>query len=413
MKTFDYKKLKIDGAFLVSGQITQAFFAFAVNLVLVRFIPPNDFGRFALILAGVYIFYSIISPRINILLISLPESDYNEKNKETLFSAMTLETLVATVIISLWLIISGNHGFWEFALVGAVGLRHWTDLNKAFFERNMHYRQLAIVETGASAGGHLLALALVFGGFGWVILFIREIVNSFINLIGLWRVGGLSLFNLRLLTMAEWLSLYKNTRGVWLDGVMEGNFHRFTILIAGFLGGEVTAGLFFQAQRLASVPNQFLSPIIHRIMLNWFGRIEDPTTRKAGRDKVLKLIFLPLLIAAIFTALFADPIVIWLFGESWARVAVILVAMSGMICFWTLYETLKIYCMVTRQSITMFSSRVVQLAGLLIPTSVGYWGWLSNDIALGVGLSVAYFLAFIYVYAILLLSENRLTNHRT
>ncbi len=413
MKTFDYRKLTIDGAVLVSGQITQALLAFGVNLVLVRFISPTDFGRFAIILAGVYIFYSVFSPRINILLISLPESDYNDKIKETLFSAMTLETLVATAIISLWLIISGNHGFWEFALVGAVGLRHWTDLNKAFFERNMHYRQLAIVETGASAGGHLIALALVFGGLGWVILFIREIVNSFINLIGLWRVGGLSLFNLRLLTVSEWLFLYRNTRGVWLDGVMEGNFHRLTILIAGFLGGEAAAGFFFQAQRLAAVPNQFLSPIIHRIILNWFGRIEDPTTRKTGRDKVLKFIFLPLLTAGIFTALFADPIVIWLFGESWARVAVILVAMSGMVCFWTLFETLKIYCMVTRQSITMFSSRIVQLSGLLIPTLIGYGGWLSADIALGAGLSVAYFLAFIYVYAILLLNEHRLINHST
>ena len=52
MKTFDYRKLTIDGAVLVSGQITQALLAFGVNLVLVRFISPTDFGRFAIILAS-------------------------------------------------------------------------------------------------------------------------------------------------------------------------------------------------------------------------------------------------------------------------------------------------------------------------------------------------------------------------
>ena len=408
MKDINYKNLKTGGALLVGSQLFQAILAFCVNLVLVRHIFPSEFGRFALILAGASVVYSIISPRINVLIIRKPEIEYDNKTKDMLFSAMTLETLVATLIISIWLIVSNNAGLWELTLVGAIGLRHWTDINKAFYERTMPpYHKLALVETSASAGGHLLALALVLTGFGWVALFIREILNSFINLFGLWGIGGMTLYRLRFLTVNEWLDLFKDARGVWLDGVMEGNFHRLTILLAGFFGGEVIAGLFFQAQRLANVPHQMLSPIVSRILAIWFGRTEDARVRREGRNKVLRVLGIPLLIAGILTVLFADPVVPWLFGESWARVADILLAMFGMVVFSTMFETLRTYCFTTRQTIIMFGGRVVQYAGLLIPIAVGAVGWLGADVTLAIGLSAAYFLAFLFIFFVLHLYEKK------
>jgi O-antigen/teichoic acid export membrane protein len=411
MNEINYKNLRISSAFLVGGQIFQAILAFGVNLVLVRHLSPSEFGRFALILAGTFIVYSVISPRVNILIIRMPEKDYTEKVKEIFFSAMTLETLVATLMIFLWLIVSGNAGLWEFMLVGAVGLRHWTDLNKAFYERTMPpYRKLAIVETGASAGGHLLALAMVLGGFGWTILFIREILFSLINLFGLWSIGGMTLFRLRFLTATEWLDLFKDARGVWLDGVMEGNFHRLTILLAGFFGGETIAGLFFQAQRLASVPHQMLSPIVTRILGVWFGRTEDAKARSVGRNKVLLALFFPLSLAGALTILFADPVIPWLFGESWARVADILVAMFGMVIFCTMFETLKTYCLSTHQSVTMFGGRIFQYVGLLVPIVFGFSGWFGVEIALAIGLSTAYFLSFIFICSVLYFYEKKPSN---
>ena len=57
MVEIDYRELKIGSLFLVSGQAAQAFIAFGVNLVLVRYLTPEDFGRFALALAGAASFY--------------------------------------------------------------------------------------------------------------------------------------------------------------------------------------------------------------------------------------------------------------------------------------------------------------------------------------------------------------------
>jgi O-antigen/teichoic acid export membrane protein len=407
MTVINYKNLKIGGAFLVSGQVFQALLAFGVNLVLVRYIMPEEFGRFALILMGAYVVYSVISPRINVLIIRTPESRYDDAVKDTFFSAMTIETIAAMSMIFLWLAVSGSGGFWGALLVGAIGLRHWTDLNKAFYERAMPYRQLAILETGASTCGHLLALALVLTGFGWMALFIRETIISAATFFGLWRVGGLTLRRLRFLTVTEWLALYKDARGVWLDGVLEGNFQRLTILLAGLIGGEAMAGLFFQAQRLAIVPHQVLAPIVNRVLANWFGHTENARIRSEGRNRFLMYISVPLLLAGVLTVLFANPVVPWLFGKSWAGVSNILVAMFGMISFFSLFETLKVYCLSTRQSVKIFGGRVVQYLGLLIPAAMGFAGWLSADIALAIGLSVAYFLAFLFVLILLRLAERK------
>lgn len=407
MATIDSKNLKVGGTILVVGNALQALVAFAVNLVLVRYIFPDEFGRFAVILAGASVVYWVMSLRVNVLIIRLGNADYDDKTRNLYFSAITLEALAATLTIFLWLAATGNVGFWEPMLVAAVGLRHWTDLNKAFYERSMPYRQLAFVESGATLGGHLTALALTLLGAGWVVLFIREAVISVLNVCGLWAVGGFTLGRVRLLSIADWRYLYKEARGVWLDSVLEGSFQRWTILLAGFLGGDAVAGLFFQAQRLAVVPQQLLAPVVNRIMVNWFGRTEDPSERVRGRNRLLRMISLPLAVAGILTILFADPVVPWLFGEKWSRVADLFAAMCGMVTFFSLFETLKAYCLSTRQTAKILAGRVVQYAGLLLPAAAGFAGWLSADVSLAVGLSMAYFLAFLFVLFVLRRDERR------
>jgi len=409
MAAVDLNNLKRGGTTLVVGTAAQALVAFAVNLVLVRTIVPEEFGRFAVVLAGASVVYWVMSLRVNVLIIRLGDADYDERAKGLYFSAITLEALAATLIILLWLAATGGLGLWETVLVAAVGLRHWTDLNKTFYERAMHYRQLAYVETGAALGGHMTALALTLLGAGWVVLFIREAVISVLNVWGLAAVGGLTLRPLTMLSVADWRQLFKEARKVWLDSVLEGSFQRWTILLAGFLGGDAAAGLFFQAQRLAVVPQQFLAPVVNRIMANWFGRTEDPAERIRGRDRLLRTIAVPLAAAGVLTVLFADPVVPWLFGDNWAGAADLFAAMCGMVAFFSLFETLKSYCLTTRQSGKLLAGRAVQYAGLLAPAAAGYLGWLNAEVSLAIGLSAAYVLAFLFVLLVLRRDERGAT----
>jgi len=133
----DSKSLRTGGALLVSGQALQALAAFGVNLVLVRFLMPEDFGRFALILAGASLTYGAVSLRINVLVIRSSEARFDQMARERYFTALFLETVIATFIVVAWLAVFTSATVLEIGLVLAIGVRNWTEHNKAFYERSM------------------------------------------------------------------------------------------------------------------------------------------------------------------------------------------------------------------------------------------------------------------------------------
>ena len=401
MTEFDYKKLRTGGAALISGQALQALVAFATNLVLVRYILPDGFGRFALVLAGASLFLSLVSLRVNILITRLGEREYTEDIKDLYFSALSMETAVAFVIILAWLIITGTAGLWEILLVLSLGFRHWVEQNRAFFERTMPYRKLAIVETIVAIAAHAAAVVSVVGGIGWVALYIREIILTILSFTAMWWIGGITLRRFRFLTIGEWKALIREARGVWLDSVLEGSFHRLTILLAGFMGSDLVAGLIFQALRLAVVPHQFLAPIVTRLVVNWFGRAEEQTLQDQGRDKVLLVLFPPLIVIALLAIAFADPVVPFLFGENWTGVIDLFRAMAGIVVFISTFEVLRSYCLSVRRTGVLLAGRAFQYAGMALPLAIALNGWLEGALALALGLSFAYALAFVSMLVIL------------
>ena len=401
MKEFHYKKLRKGGAALVSGQALQALVAFATNLVLVRYILPEGFGHFALVLAGASLFLSLISLRVNVLIIRLGDQEYTEDIKDLYFSAFSMETAVAFAIVLAWLMATGTAGLWEILLVLALGFRHWVEQNRTFYERTMPYQKLAFVETLVAISAHAVAVALVVSGVGWVALYIREIVLTILSFAALSFVGGITLRRFRFLTIAEWKALFREARGVWLDSALEGSFHRLTILIAGFVGSEVVAGLIFQALRLAVVPHQFLAPIVIRLVGNWFGRAEEQALRDWGRDKVLLMLFPPLIVIALLAIAFADPVVPFLFGENWTGVIDLFRAMAGIVVFISAFEVLRSYCLSVRRTGVLIAGRAFQYAGMALPLVIALNGWLEGALALALGLSIAYTLAFVSMLVIL------------
>jgi len=83
---------------------------------------------------------------------------------------------------------------------------------------------------------------------------------------------------------------------------------RLTILFVGFFGGERAAGFFFQALRLANLPQKILSPLVDRVAGNWFSRTEQRDERRKGRDKLLLILAAPLALGAGLTIAFAYPV---------------------------------------------------------------------------------------------------------
>jgi hypothetical protein len=142
---------------------------------------------------------------------------------------------------------------------------------------------------------------------------------------------------------------------------------------------------------------------VGRIAANWFGRTEDAHLKLAGRNRMLIWAALPLAAGGALTLAFADPIVPWLFGPAWSRSAQLLATMSGLVIFLSLFEILKSYCWNTNRIGALLAGRAAQYSGCLLPVALYFGGWLSGDMALALGQSLAYFLAF----AVVLLALGR------
>ena len=394
------------GLFLTASQIIQIGIAFGANLVLVRFLLPAEFGKFAIAFAAISLLFSIFSCRVYALVIRTPNDRYDDETKDRYYNVMLLETVFSTATALIWFSMAGNVTQWDLALIFALAARHWLQGNRAFFERSMPYRKLALVETVAPILAHCVSVILILNGFGIATLYIREIVLTLVELMALGMVGGITIRRVQWIGTAKLRGVLLEARGVWIDGIAETGYQRLILLATGFFGGTSAAGYFFQASRLAIIPHQLLSPVLSRLAANWISRAENQPLQISRRKGFVRLAFIPLMLVGIAAILWADPVVPWIFGENWSRSADLLAALSGVIVFLTLFEVLRSYCMVTRRMRILLIGRVMQYAGVALAIVAIAAEWFPADIALALGQSIGFVTSFLTVALILWLVER-------
>lgn len=389
------------GLFLTASQIIQIAVAFGSNLVLVRFLLPAEFGTFAIAFAAISLLFSIFSCRVYALVIRTPDDRYDDNTKDRYYNVMLLETLFSTATALIWFSLVDTVSLWDLALIFALAVRHWLQGNRAFFERSMPYQKLSLVETVAPILAHSVSVALIINGFGIATLYIREVVLTLVEMLALGLVGGITIRKVRWIGMGSLRGVLLEARGVWIDGIVETGYQRVILLATGFFGGTSAAGYFFQASRLAIIPHQLLSPVLSRLAANWISRAENQPQQISRRKGFIRLAFFPLMLLAIAAILWADPIVPWIFGDTWTRSADLLAALSGVIVFLTLFEVLKSYCIVTRRMRILLIGRIMQYAGIALAVIAIAAEWFSADIALALGQSIGFFVSFAAVALIL------------
>lgn len=402
------RSLVASGATLIASQAIQAVIAFGANLVLILYIGPSDFGRFALVVAATSLVLSVISLRTSALILRTPEPEFTQAVRERYFTVLATETVLAATLGIVWIASTGPMSGWAIALVLVLCGRHWIDQNKAYFERQMPYVRLGLLESIIATGAHALSVALVLLGAGPDALYWRELFWLVATATGLYAVGGLTILPLRRLSRDGWFTTFREARAVWLDAALEGAYQRILVQFAGILGGDRGAGFFFQAQRLAMSPHLLFAPIINRIGVNWLRRAEHGDRRRRGRRWMLALVATVLIPIAALVWWFADLAVPAVFGAAWGPAAEPLKLMIGVILFLTLFEVLRVYCVVVRQMKVLLAGRIGQYAAtgaaLLMVILSGKPPTIET---LAIGLSLGYAIPFGIVLILLRRSERR------
>ncbi len=388
-------RFRSSAAILFSGNFFESLVAFGAQVVIARYLLPEDYGRFAIMLANTSLVFLFLSLRVSTLIIRRPESELTREVRERYFVAVTLES-VAGAVITLAIISSFDRvGILELILVVAIAVGHWVETNRAFYERRMDYGKIVGIDVTAKLASHALAVVLVILGAGGLVLYLREFVISVLRLVGAGATGSLGVERLRWLAPREWRSLVAEARGIWADGILEGGFQRLVILLCGAFGGTQGAGLFFFAHRLALVPNQLLMPVTGRLGANWLSRQEDPDLRRRSFHRLVAAVFAGSAVAVAGAIIIAEPVIPWLFGETWREVVPIFIALGGMILFLTVFEAIKAYCYIEGASRVMLISRLSKFIALGLVFGILYQTDMGPAEGLAFGVSAAFATAFL------------------
>ncbi len=352
----------VGGVALTLGAVVQGVLGFLAQLALMRLLVPEDFGRFAIAWAAISVVQTVLSLRISVLIIRLPDAELNAERRHQLQAALVWETLFAMVVTLVWLAVADLLSGYTLLLVAALSLTHWTGQAVAFFERSMAYPRLIAAETAAQVSGHFAAVAVAVMGGGAAALYVREAVAALARLATMAWIGAVDAPRFRLPRWFELRRLVKETAGFWTDGVLEGGFARIIILATGAVAGFHGTGLFSQSQRLATIPHQLAAPVTARLAVNVFSRTPDPIQRRRMIVRGCAAVLAIMAAAGTVTVVVADPIVPMLFGEHWRAAVPLLRAMTGVIVFLTAFELLRAYCFAVGRSRLVLIGRLAQYA---------------------------------------------------
>lgn len=382
------------GAALIAGTVIQAVAGLAASLYLARTLGPDAFGRFAVVLASAGMTLSLLSFHVGILITRTPETEFDRRRRETYFAAITIETVLGGLATVLFVAFVERLSPWDILLIGSQCLLHWTTTNRAYFERSMPYTRLAIIETSTITLSYILAVSLAAGGAGAAALYVREAFTAGLLTLVLWMAGGLTFHRLQIPDIGAWRQLFRESRQLWIEGLLEGSFHRLTIIAAQAIGGDRQSGYLFMAQSLAMRPHQFLSPATSRVASNWFRTVSDPATRREGLHRLLRGAGSLLVLVSAAIALFADPVVPMLLGDQWYGAVPALMALLGVVLFQTPFEILRSYSMVTGRTGLVLRARLSQYLGFAAVLSAGLLLDMSSVALLGACLSAGIIAAF-------------------
>lgn len=394
-------------SYLITGTVIESGIGLATQLILARLLAPEQFGRFAMVMALAGLVLATLSLRLAIIIIRTPEAQMTLERRRTYYAALTLESLAGGILALAGLAVGGDIRGWDLVLVAAVALQHWLSVNRAFFERDMPYKQIVQVDSATVLLSNGAALGLALVGAGAAALYAREAVAALARLAGMRLIGGLTVYRLHLPSLSEWRLLLREARGLWLDGFLEGAFQRVALLTVGSLGNERITGLYFFAQRLAIVPHQLIGPALGRVASTWMAQAESHQ-RAAMRTRLGLLAALPLLAASVATVTLADPVVPWLFGETWRDCVPVLRALVGVVMFMTLTEVVKVYLLVQSHTRTLLVGRLLHFVGFGLPLLPVLWGMGPTLLQVATGTSLAYALAFAGMSALIFRRERRI-----
>ena len=321
----DLKAKAVRGGFAkLCGQAGNLVLRLGFLVIMARLLDPQDFGLVAMVTAvtGVYgIFTSA-----GLSLATIQKATITDEQISTLFWVNLLVGMIlsllclatAPVLVAFyheprlfWVAVAIGTGF----LFSAAGVQH-----SALLQRQLRHVDLTMIETLSLLISYVLGISIAIGGFEYWALVGSTIALPAANTALLWAIAawipgmprrGVSIH-----------SMLRFGGTITLNNLIVYIAYNLDKLLLGRFWGADALGIYGRAYQLIEVPTTNLHSAVGVIAFSALSRLQDdPIRLKRYFLKCFSLVISMTVPIAIFSALFADEIVLVVLGPKWADAA--------------------------------------------------------------------------------------------
>ena len=347
----DLKRKAVRGVLAkLSGQAAGFGFRAVFIVVLARLLDPNDFGLVAMVTAvtGVYDLFT----HAGLSMATIQKAEITNEQVSTLFWINILVGLIlgflcmatAPILVAFyneprlfWITLVMSIGF----LINAAGVQHF-----ALLERQLRYVAITAIGVFVQLASLCVGIGMALGGLGYWALVGAAIVQPIVNTACVW-------------TVTSWIpgmphrrsgirSLIRFGGTITLNGLVVYIAYNMDKILIGRFWGADALGLYGRAYQLINIPTSTINTAIGGVTFSALSRVQNDSTRLKRYFlqgySIMVSISIPL---TIFSALWANDIILVLLGPKWNDAALIFrlltptILIFGMIdpLFWLMIST--------------------------------------------------------------------------
>ena len=306
------------------GQFGYIFVALVANIILTRFLSPKEFGQM-----GIALFFLIVA-RV------LTESGLsgalvrNNKSTNTDYTTIFLFNLAVSIVLCLLLMLSAgfiSSYYEDKSLKNILIASSFILIINAFqfvqsvrLVKNMQFKRKSIYEFIAILIAATIGITLGFIGYGvWAIVIMQVTTALFISIFFWVFEGGIGpwVFN-----KSSFKIHYKFGMNTTIASILNSIFDNIYQLILGKYFAISQTGLYYQAKKLQEIPAGVINNLAQSVVFSSLSKIQDePNQFNNIYQKIISLFTVGVGLICLILFLFANDLILFLYGEQWLNSA--------------------------------------------------------------------------------------------
>ena len=368
-------------------QFSTQLATFIIQLVLVRFISPADFGLVGMLAVFIGIGTALFDGGMTSSLIR--ESKSNDSDYSTIFIYNFICSVFVYLVLYIFAPLIANF-FNQQILVEIARVYGLTFIFSAFgavqntiLIKNMKFKEQAILALPPLILGGIVGVFLAVNRYGVWALVYSMLITSFLNSFLLWAFSSWKpSFSFDIYKFKYHFSYgYKMA----ISSILDNLFTNIYQIVIGKLYNPTLVGYYSRANSLMMLPVGNISTVLNRVVFPLFSKVQDDIVALKGLyKKIMQIIFFIISPAIALMILLSREIVLVFFTEKWLSI----VPIFKLLCLSGLFYPLHLYNLMILQvkgesglflKLEILKKAIVILS-IIISINLGFYGILVGSV---------------------------------